>query len=805
MSNITLDTIRSLDANKTYYLANSTGQIKEAGAWQKFKCFLGLGDARDKVQKLVDGVKVALLKASGESDNAALTAAIEEYEGNHNWLFSASGGSLAGIASRFAVANADKIASASAKAIAGKSITALVKNSVRACLRREDWPADAVRYLERAAKPLVDHPPMRDAGGGRRVLDEAAFETQLKALLDGASNDLVHVATSARLGMTCFDKIYLDHVFATFYDENGVRNERTADDLRPAVDVRREKWIEAAGERPNTSDERQYSALVHVALMACGKDADALDRVFKYLRRILIGDGGQARSPVAVRGYVEGIKKNFEELREAAPASKAALRAALAGLGALPSKPMPAGIIAKIAELARTIDLGPVVDKLGPGSGSRDIHAAVYQYYRAIDRITHEVGADMIWDGQDDLAQGRQLIGAFLLERFPPEILRNIDAALETPLAAGLQQTYFDLSMDADGVPEAGDLPLDLLQMTSKVAGTASTFINSFKATVDAMLALPRSPIQANKANQVDAEDIDARRIFHEFRKDAEDYARESRRNYLAKMAVHGNGPAAAPVRELLSTHLEEFPAGPRAIMRTRFTSVVRPLHSLAALSDAKKVAKGQLKDTGFAQAIADGRLEVEFEDGGKLSSDPDEALDQLARLVAGREDAAFAALDPTVRRKVALIAGLLGDKAMKAISDGVGLALDPAGGKPALAIAGGGEKRRVKIECPRGTYLRMNIETERTGVNVRTGSSSYLLGPGSVVKTHYGFLIGIGRMKKFEEGLDLDTFDGTKAEEVASNPRNVPDRAERVKEIIGADYVLGENVDAVDVEFTLN
>ena len=70
---LNLNTIRSLDANKTYYIANSTGQIKEAGAWQKFKCFLGVGDARDKVQKLVDGVKVALLKASGESDNAALS------------------------------------------------------------------------------------------------------------------------------------------------------------------------------------------------------------------------------------------------------------------------------------------------------------------------------------------------------------------------------------------------------------------------------------------------------------------------------------------------------------------------------------------------------------------------------------------------------------------------------------------------------------------------------------------------------------------------------------------------------------
>ena len=29
---LNLDTIRSLDANKSYYLANSTGEIKEAGA-----------------------------------------------------------------------------------------------------------------------------------------------------------------------------------------------------------------------------------------------------------------------------------------------------------------------------------------------------------------------------------------------------------------------------------------------------------------------------------------------------------------------------------------------------------------------------------------------------------------------------------------------------------------------------------------------------------------------------------------------------------------------------------------------------
>ncbi len=47
--------------------------------------------------------------------------------------------------------------------------------------------------------------------------------------------------------------------------------------------------------------------------------------------------------------------------------------------------------------------------------------------------------------------------------------------------------------------------------------------------------------------------------------------------------------------------------------------------------------------------------------------------------------------------------------------------------------------------------------------------------------------------------------FDGTKAEKVASEPGSVPNRAERVKELIGNGYMLDENEDAVDVEFTLN
>lgn len=66
------------------------------------------------MKRLLDGVKVALLKASGESDNAALSADIENYNNDRYINDSASGGSLASIANRFAMDNADKIASATA-------------------------------------------------------------------------------------------------------------------------------------------------------------------------------------------------------------------------------------------------------------------------------------------------------------------------------------------------------------------------------------------------------------------------------------------------------------------------------------------------------------------------------------------------------------------------------------------------------------------------------------------------------------------------------------------------------------------
>ena len=804
MSNITLDSIRSLDANKSYYLANSTGQIKEAGFWQKFKCFLGVGDGRAKVQKLIDQVKVSLLAASGETDNAALSSDIENYKGGHNSSYSDSGSSLKAIAERFSAVNADKIASATAGEIADKRIHADIKDSIRACLRREEWPVDVERYLERAAKPLVAHPPMKVLEGGRRVLDADAFEKQLKDILDGASNDLVHIANSERLGMPRFDKAYLDHVFATFYDENGARNDKTAADLRPPLDVRLEIAREEAGDRPNGIDEAAYLALARTAIEACGKDVDALNRVLIGTRRILVTDGGEARSPEKVREFVAGIRENYAELREAAKGNPAAFRAGLKALGGLRGKPLSRGTVTRIAELANSVEL-KFVGKLGPGSKGLDIHKALMELDEAFYHMLYGMKLVDQMDGQDDLPMGRTLAFGFMLGRFPPDVLRNIDAALESPAAARLQQAYFDIGTNQVFPADAGDVPDGLHRMTAERSASMNNDIASLKGAVDNMLGLPGRPINSAKGENLSYEEVGGDKIYLDLMKKMKQVAKDDRREYLANRAVKGNGPAAAAVRELFSAQVDEFPRAPDTTFRMRFTNCVRPLHSLATLTDAQKVEKGLVKDTGFSKAIADGMLEVEIKGGGKLSSNPDEALDQLARHVSGRDDATFASLDAFARRKVAVIAGALGDKAMKSLSDGVALALDPAGGKPALALAGGTEKRRVTLDARDDKTLVMKIETERTGVALRVGAKSFVLGPGSSIKASYNFEIDSPGMRSLKEGVDLDAFDGTKAEEIATARGSVPDRAARVKEVLGGNCMLGCGRSAVNTDFVLN
>ena len=504
MSNITLDTIRSLDANKTYYLANSTGQIKEAGAWQKFKCLFGVGDGRQKVQKLIDQVKVALLEASGESDNAKLTTDIEKYDEDRYIDVSASGRSLAEIANRFAAANAEKIASKAAKAVCAKYIQSLLKDSVMPSLppsQRGSRP-DFIAYLERAAKPIVDHPPMKELADGRQVLDEDALVARLgDVLYRDASTDLVHIAKSERLGCPRFDKKYLDHVFKTFYDGNGVRNDKTIDDLQPALDFRLER-ARHVGPNEKTQPEvhREYMDIVKSLLEKYADDPDVLTYFLDHVHLYVFRSNGKMRSKEEVEAMLVGIRSNFDELREAANGSKSVIQVGMTMLRGFHGKPLPPGKISQIAQLAKAADLS-LVEKLNPStSDANDIHKAAKQMYTAVRHIFRETGFDNVAEGENRM-QYRNIIIAFLLGRFPPNVQHRINTTLGSKAAAALMRDYSRFSSN-EFYPEK-DWPTPpwagAENQISKRSRILVTLLDSFKNALDRMLGIGFQYIDPDK------------------------------------------------------------------------------------------------------------------------------------------------------------------------------------------------------------------------------------------------------------------------------------------------------------------
>ena len=501
---LNIDTIRSLDANKTYYLANSTGQIKEAGAWQKFKCFFGVGDGRQKVQNLIDAVRLSLLEASGESDNAALSTDIETYDDDRYIDESASGRSLAEIANRFAVANAGKIASKAAKEVCAKHIQALLRDSVMPSLppslkgNRHDF----IAYLERAAKPVVDNPPMKDLADGRKVLDEDALVKRLKQVLDlDASTELVHIAKSERLGHPRFDKDYLDHVFQTLYDANGIRNDKTIDDLRPALDVRLEKARHyGPNEKTQPETHRAYMDIVKPLLEKYADDPDVLTYFLGHIHIYLFKSNGEMRPKEEVEATLAGIRSNFSELREAANGSKDVLRVGTTMLRGFHGKPMPAGKIAQIAQLAKAADIG-LLEKLNPSTATADdIHKAAKQMYTAVRHILRETGFDNVGEGENRM-QYRSIICAFLLDRFPPNALHRIDATLGSKAAAALMRDYGKFST-MDFYPEE-QWPISRWDgaddQISKRSRNLTTFLDSLKSVLDRMLGIGFQYINPDK------------------------------------------------------------------------------------------------------------------------------------------------------------------------------------------------------------------------------------------------------------------------------------------------------------------
>ena len=150
---INATTLQNLNANESYYLSSTTGEIKQAGWLQKIKCFFGIGDGRAKAAALAAKVKEALLADGGIESEAELDGEIAGLDTTR----SLSGVDLARIATRFRTSHAEAVGRAAARRSAETIAEGMVDGWVRDHLIHPD-PV-SVGYVKRlavyAASPAI--------------------------------------------------------------------------------------------------------------------------------------------------------------------------------------------------------------------------------------------------------------------------------------------------------------------------------------------------------------------------------------------------------------------------------------------------------------------------------------------------------------------------------------------------------------------------------------------------------------------------------------------------------------------------
>ena len=355
--NVNLDTIRNLDASKTYFLSSTTGQVKEASWWMRFKCAIGVQSARQKVANLVEAVRTTLLDAAGKTgDDAKLDADIRTV----SLKSMVKGSVIKDIASRFSVANANMIAKTDAAKLAASSAETFATRF--RLLRQKGVDAKVFSgILKHAFKAVVGGElPMENDLDGKPVLDEARFKCALDDAAYRAANLVDEITRSGKLNGGSIDRLYAQHIVDTLFEEDGTRNERPVNDLKTPMQVKvdvafklgkdlldnRVQIVHSSLQKMGVDPEKKLGEI----LSFCNGDKELEDYVLEIAPSLCLNTNNELRSDDTVQKKIAAIKESLEEIKElqkSYPGTAAQIKDAMS---LLESTAFPKGTLAKIAK-----------------------------------------------------------------------------------------------------------------------------------------------------------------------------------------------------------------------------------------------------------------------------------------------------------------------------------------------------------------------------------------------------------------------------------------------------------------------
>ena len=353
-SHVNLDTIKNLDASKTYFLSSTTGEVKEASFWMRFKCAIGVQSARQKVANLVDAVRTTLLDSAGKMTDDTLATALQTIDRR----FMVKGSDITNIVGRFTVANNEKIVKASAEKCAADAAgiaatkTAYDMYNFGYGLGNTDAITSIVKH---ALKPIISGELPISEDNGRKVLDDIQLKSTLADAAEKIRAEILDIMKSGKLGAEKIDKLYAKHIIDTLYNADGTRNDKTIADLKTPLQVkldaafRAEKGVLSKLTEQGVNPEQRLSDI----LGCCGDDDELKEFLIDHglVPGLCIGGDNKPRKLAKIQEKIDGLKENLQEIRDiqiAFPGSASVLKH---GLAELTGSTFPKGMLRDMAAL----------------------------------------------------------------------------------------------------------------------------------------------------------------------------------------------------------------------------------------------------------------------------------------------------------------------------------------------------------------------------------------------------------------------------------------------------------------------
>ena len=458
-----LDSIRNINANKSYYLSSTTGQIKEAGFWHNVKCFFSATE-KAKGLHLMDAIKTALLEQDGLDSNISLEQSMKAMQ----FGSTISGRTLKDFVTRFRSSDTNAIVQQSARRITEQALVPSIKQLHK---KLENTSLQGLKPIcQQVFKGLASSTELPtvsliDEG---KVLDNVTFiHKNIKNALGEIEELCNQITSDERLGCPKIDVWYGNYIAKTLFNKDGTRNNKTVHDLKPPMDVLVDNAYKLNENLLNNRPQIVHKLLtknfdldpkerLQHLLSLCGKDKRLQDIAIELAPDLILTSNNNVRDDASIRRKLDGLQGNIAEIRELNrqyPGVKKLLFSAVTVMG---GTPFPSGLLKDIAAIVNSCST-PLLKDLNGLSSAEDIHGAIEEIRNVLSEVKKRIDIDrrFVLVGEKEAGGPHQqacdmAVITFLLNKLGPAGRNRLEHALRSTEAPKTRALMEMLMHDMD-------------------------------------------------------------------------------------------------------------------------------------------------------------------------------------------------------------------------------------------------------------------------------------------------------------------------------------------------------------------